>query len=176
MHTKLDEKEIPMDVGSMYIGMPIGFSHHEKTKHGLEVLACMMEDARTIGQSKMKITQKMSALKMFAFPRIDYQMMFADLGRRHLERCDALIWRIVGEWFSMNTIPVEHSQVPCRYSLFGLQGKSLSMSTGSASLSSAYRDANARSGDHGYKPQTLSLFMETTSEHDQEMRTPPRRL
>jgi hypothetical protein len=73
--------QVPMEMVSIYLGMPIGFNRYEKTKHGQEVLANMLEDARIIGRSKLRITQKMHALKMFVFPRIDYRMMCPDLGR-----------------------------------------------------------------------------------------------
>jgi hypothetical protein len=53
------------------MGMPIGCNHYENPKHGQEMLASMMEDAKTMGGSKLKILQKMHALKTFVFPRID---------------------------------------------------------------------------------------------------------
>jgi hypothetical protein len=66
--------------------MPIVFSRYENSKRGQEVFASMLEDASQIGRSKVRITQKIHALKMFVFPRIDYRMMCADLSRTHLER------------------------------------------------------------------------------------------
>jgi hypothetical protein len=74
------------DGHGVYLGMPIGFSRYEKSKHTQEVFASMFKDARQIGRSKLRITQKMHALKMFVFPRIDYRMMCADLSRIHLGR------------------------------------------------------------------------------------------
>jgi hypothetical protein len=75
--------EIPTEMVS------IGFNRYENSKHGQEVLASMLEDARQIGRSKLRITQKMHSLKRFVFPGIDYRMMCADLSRTHLERWDA---------------------------------------------------------------------------------------
>jgi hypothetical protein len=103
--------EIPMEMVSIHLGMPIGFNRYENTKHGQEVLSSMMEDACQIGRSKLQITQKMHALKMFVFPRIDYRMMCADLSRSHLDQCDAQIRGMVGEWFG---IPVELFQMSWR--------------------------------------------------------------
>jgi hypothetical protein len=99
--------QVPMEMVSVYLGMPIGFSRHENTKHGQKVLANMSEDARIIGRSKLRITQKMHALKMFVFPRIDCRMMCADLGRSHLDRWDMNIRGIVGEWSGIHGIPKE---------------------------------------------------------------------
>jgi hypothetical protein len=63
MHTDSGDDEIPMEIVSIYRGMPIGFKRYENTKHGQEVLASMMEDAKNTGRSKLKIVQKMHALK-----------------------------------------------------------------------------------------------------------------
>jgi hypothetical protein len=73
--TEKGVEEIPMEIVSIYLGMPIGFNKFENKKHGEEVLASMMEDVRNIGRSRLKIVQKMHALKTFVFPRIDYRMM-----------------------------------------------------------------------------------------------------
>jgi hypothetical protein len=106
--------EIPMEMVSICLGMPIGFNRYEKSKHGQEVLASMLEGAHQIGRSKLKITKKMHALKMFVFPRIDYRMMCADLSRTHLEKWDAQIRRMVGDWFGIHGIPVELFQMSWR--------------------------------------------------------------
>jgi hypothetical protein len=106
--------QVPMEMVSIYLGMLIGFSRYENPKHGQEVLENMLEDARIIGRSKLRITQEMYALKMFVFPRIDYRMMCADLGRSHLDRWDTNIRGIVGEWFGIHGIPKELFQMPCR--------------------------------------------------------------
>jgi hypothetical protein len=87
--------EIPMEMVSIYLGMPIGFNRYENSKLGKEVLASMLEDAHQIGRSKLRITHKMHALKIFVFPRIDYRMMCADLARTHLEKWD---WKRFEEW------------------------------------------------------------------------------
>jgi hypothetical protein len=50
--------EIPMDVVSICLGMPIGFNRWENSKHVQEVLASMLDHARQIGRSKLRITQK----------------------------------------------------------------------------------------------------------------------
>jgi hypothetical protein len=71
------------------------------------VLASILEDARQIGRSKLRIIQKMHALKMFVSPRVDCRMMCADLSRAHLERWDAQIRGMVGDWFGIHGIPVE---------------------------------------------------------------------
>jgi hypothetical protein len=34
IHTDLGDKEIPMEIVSIYLGMPIGFNKSENTKHG----------------------------------------------------------------------------------------------------------------------------------------------
>jgi hypothetical protein len=103
-----------MEMVSIYLGMPIGFNRYENSKHGQNVLASMLEDARIIGQSKLRITQKMLALKMFVFPRIDYRMMCADLSRSHLEKWDTNIRGMVGEWFGIHGIPKELFQMSWR--------------------------------------------------------------
>jgi hypothetical protein len=88
-----------MKMFSIYLGMPIGFNRYENSKHGQEVFPCrlgsMLDDARQIGRSKLRITQKIHTLKMFVFPRIDYRMMCSDLSRTHLDRLDAQFV----EWF-----------------------------------------------------------------------------
>jgi hypothetical protein len=109
-----DYDEIPMEMVSIYLGIPIGFNRYENTKHGQEVLRSMLEDARQIGRSKLRITQKMHALKMFVFPRIDYRMMCADLARTHLEKWDSSIRGMVGEWFGIHRIPKELFQMSWR--------------------------------------------------------------
>jgi hypothetical protein len=90
-------EQVPMEMVSVYLGMPIGFNRYENSKHGQEVLASTLEDARIIGRSKLRITQKMHALKMFVFLRIDYRMMCADLSRTHLDKWDTNIRGMVGE-------------------------------------------------------------------------------
>jgi hypothetical protein len=120
--------QVPMEMVSIYLGMPIGFNRYENSKHGQKVLANMLEDARIIGRSKLRITQKMHALKMFVFPRIDCRMMCADLARSNLDRWDTNIRGIVGEgaisdvlarrWFfiSLSSRSSEHS---CHSNDFG---------------------------------------------------------
>jgi hypothetical protein len=83
IHRDLGDQEIPMEIVSIYLGMPIGFNKFEGTKHGQEVLVSMMEDARNIGRSKLKLEQKVHALRTFAFPRIDHRVMRADLTKTH---------------------------------------------------------------------------------------------
>jgi hypothetical protein len=107
-------EQVPMEMVSIFLGMPIGFNRYENSKHGQNVLASMLEDARIIGQSKLRITQKMHALKMFVFPRIDYRMMCADLSRSHLEKWDTNIRGMVGEWFGIHGIPKELFQMSWR--------------------------------------------------------------
>jgi hypothetical protein len=104
--------EIPMEMVSMYLGMPIGLNRYENSNPGQEVLASVIEEARQIGRSKLRITQKMHGLKMFVFPRIDYRMMCADLSRSHLERWDAHIRRLVGEWFGIHGILTALFEMP----------------------------------------------------------------
>jgi hypothetical protein len=106
--------EIPMEMVSFYLEMPIGFNLYQNSKHGQEVFVSMLEDARQIGRSKLRITQKIHALKMFVFPRIDYRMMCADLSRTHFERCDAQIRGMVGRRFGIHGIPVELFQMSWR--------------------------------------------------------------
>jgi hypothetical protein len=106
--------EIPMEFVSIYLGMPIGFNRQENSKHGQEVLASMLEDARQIGRSKLRITQKTHALKMFVFPRTDYRMMCADLSKTHLEKWDSQIRGMRGDWFGIHGIPVELFQMSWR--------------------------------------------------------------
>jgi hypothetical protein len=38
IHTDAGEEEIPKEIVSMYLGMPIGFNKFENSKHGQEVL------------------------------------------------------------------------------------------------------------------------------------------
>jgi hypothetical protein len=90
--------EIPMEMVSIYLGTPIRFNRYENSRHKQEVLTSILEDTRQIGRSKLRITQKTHALKMFVFPRIDYRMMCADLSRTHLERWNAQIRGMVGDW------------------------------------------------------------------------------
>jgi hypothetical protein len=91
--------------------MPIGFNRYENSKHSQEALASMLEDSRQIGRSKLRIAQKMHALKIFVFPRIDCRMMCADLSWNRLERWDAQIRGMFGDWFGIHGIPVESFQV-----------------------------------------------------------------
>jgi hypothetical protein len=70
-----------MEMASIYLRMPIEFNRCENSKHRQEVLSSMLEHARQIGRSKLHITQKTHALKMFVFPRIDYRMTCDDLSR-----------------------------------------------------------------------------------------------
>jgi hypothetical protein len=79
IHTDFREEEIPMEIVSISLGMPIGSNRFENSKHEQKVLASVMEDARTIGESKLKITQKMHPLKTFAFSCIDYRRTCSDL-------------------------------------------------------------------------------------------------
>jgi hypothetical protein len=79
IHTEKGAEEIPTEIVSIYLGMPIGFNKYENMKHGQEVLASMMEDVKNVWRSRLKIVQKMHALKTFVFPRIDYRMMCADI-------------------------------------------------------------------------------------------------
>jgi hypothetical protein len=74
----------------------------------------MLEDARQIGRSKLRMTQKMHALKMFVFPRIDYRIMCVDLSKTHLEKWDSQIRGMVGDWFGIHGIPVELFQMSWR--------------------------------------------------------------
>jgi hypothetical protein len=66
----------------------------------------MMEDVKNVGRSRLKIVQKMHALKTFVFPRIDYRMMCADLTKTHLDTWDSQRRGIVSEWFKVKNIPV----------------------------------------------------------------------
>jgi hypothetical protein len=61
--TSEGDEEIPMERASIYFGIPIGFNKYGNSKHGYDVLASMLEEARTIGQSKLPITQKMDAFE-----------------------------------------------------------------------------------------------------------------
>jgi hypothetical protein len=103
-----------MEIVSIYLGMPIGFNKFENKKHGQKVLASMMEDVKNIGRSRLKIVQKMHALKTFVFPRIDYRMMCADPTKSHLDAWDAQLRGIVSDWFKMKNIPVEIFQMSWR--------------------------------------------------------------
>jgi hypothetical protein len=103
-----------MEIVSIYLGMPIGFNQFENKKHGQEVLASMMEDVRNIGRSRLKIVQKMHALKTFVFPRIDYRMMCADLDKSHIDKWDSHLRGIVSEWFKVKNIPTEIFQMSWR--------------------------------------------------------------
>jgi hypothetical protein len=114
IHTEAVAEEIPMEIVSIYLWMPIGFNKYENTKHWQEVLASMMEDVRNIGRSRLKLVQKMHALKTFVFPRIDYRMMCADLTKTHLDSWDAQFRGIVSEWFKVKHIPVEIFQMSWR--------------------------------------------------------------
>jgi hypothetical protein len=114
IHTEKGAEEIPMEIVSIYLGMPIGFNKFENKKHGQEALASMMEDVKNIGRSRLKIVQKMHALKTFVFPRIDHRMMCADLAKSHLDAWDAQLRGIVSEWFKVKNIPVEIFQMSWR--------------------------------------------------------------
>jgi hypothetical protein len=114
IHTDHGDEEIRMELVSIYLGIPIGFNRFENTKHGQEVLASIIRDARTIGRSELRITQKMVALKRFVLPRIDHRMMCADLNKSFLDRLDSQIRALVGEWFGMRNILVELSQMSWR--------------------------------------------------------------
>jgi hypothetical protein len=114
IHTDLGDEEIPMEIVSIYLGIPIGFNKFENTKHGQEVLASMMEDVRNIGRSRFKLVQKMEALKTFVFPRIDYRMMCADLTKTHLDHWDSQLRGIVSNWFGIKNIPTELFQMSWR--------------------------------------------------------------
>jgi hypothetical protein len=91
IRTELGDGEIPMEIVSIYFGMPLGFHKYENTKHRQEMLASVMEDAKNIGRSELKLGQKMDALETFVFPRINYRMMCADLSRSHLAQWDSQI-------------------------------------------------------------------------------------
>jgi hypothetical protein len=80
-----------MEMLSIYLGMPIEFNRYENSKHGQKMLSSMLENVPQIGRSKLRIAQKMHALKMSVFPRIDYRMICADLSRKYLERPNAQI-------------------------------------------------------------------------------------
>jgi hypothetical protein len=103
-----------MEIVSIYLGMPIGFNKYEDMNRGQEVLASMTEDAKNIGRSKLKLAQKMQALKAFVFPRIHYGMMCADLSRGHLDRWDSQLRSLVSEWFRIKNILVELFQMSWR--------------------------------------------------------------
>jgi hypothetical protein len=114
VHTEAGEEEIPMEIVSIYQGMPIGFNKQENTKHGQEVLASMMEDVKNIGRSRLKLVHKMHALNTFVFPRIDYRMKCAGLTETHLDAWDSQLRGIVSEWFSIKNIRVEIFQMSWR--------------------------------------------------------------
>jgi hypothetical protein len=114
IRTELGDEEIPMEIVAIYLGMRIGFNNYENTKHGQAVLASMMEDANNIGKSKLRIVQKMHALKTFVFPRIDSRMICADLTRTHLDHWDSQIRALVGEWSGIRNIQVEHFRMSWR--------------------------------------------------------------
>jgi hypothetical protein len=103
-----------MEIVSICLGMPIRFNKYENTKYGQAVLASMMENAKNIGKSELKIVQKMHAPKTFVFPRIDYRMTCADLTRTHLDRWDSQLRALVGEWFGIRKIRVELFQMSWR--------------------------------------------------------------
>jgi hypothetical protein len=69
----------------------------------------MLEDARQVDRSKLNIIKKMHALRMFVFPQIDCWMMSADLGRSNLERWDAKISGMIGEWLGIHGSPCHKS-------------------------------------------------------------------
>jgi hypothetical protein len=73
------------------------FNTCENSKDGQEMLESMIEDARIIRLSKPKLTQKMHPVKMFVFPRVDYQMMCADMYKSHLTAWDSRILGIAGD-------------------------------------------------------------------------------
>jgi hypothetical protein len=103
-----------MEMVPVSLEIPFGFNRCESSKHGQEVLASTIENVRQIGRSKLRITQKMHALKTFVFPRIDYRMMCADLSGTHLERWNARIRAMVSRWLGVCNIPVEPFQISWR--------------------------------------------------------------
>jgi hypothetical protein len=118
IHTEKGAEEMPMEIVSIYLGMPIGFNRFENKKNRQEVLASMMEDVRDIGRSRLRIVQKMHALKTFVFPRIDYRMMCADLDKSHLDKWDSQLRGIVSDWFKVKNTPTEIFQMSWRDGFF----------------------------------------------------------
>jgi hypothetical protein len=48
IHTDFGDEGIPLEIVLISLGMPFGFNRHENTKYWKELLAPMMDDARTI--------------------------------------------------------------------------------------------------------------------------------
>jgi hypothetical protein len=99
-------EDIPIQEGSIYLGLPIGADKEECSLHGKRVIASMKDHIVKLGKSNLNIAQKMEGVKFMELPRVDYRMMCADLTASDLENFDRWLRGQIQGWFHMRGVPL----------------------------------------------------------------------